>query len=308
MTIQSKAKLDSIQTQFEAYLKQVFLRFDVSQILIQAMQYAVLGGGKRIRPCLLIESCLACGGSIEQALPSAAAIELIHSYSLAHDDLPCMDNDDLRRGKPTLHKAFSEPIALLAGDALIPLAFGLVAQPHPAVSTNAQLQVIQRFSNIAGVGCDGQSGLVSGQVFDMLAAEGQLPLNETTLHQIHTGKTAALFRFSLEAGAILAGVDESLVALFAQLGAQLGLIFQIQDDILDVTATTEVLGKTAGKDAEQNKLTFPGVYGLEKSHAVLNAEIVSLNGIIAKIENQLQDASSLLALKQRVATMLERCS
>lgn len=303
------SKLISVQDQFELYLKRAFSQYDAADTLIQAMQYAALGGGKRIRPCLLIEACMSCGGSVEQALPSAAAIELIHSYSLAHDDLPCMDNDDLRRGKPTLHKAFSESMALLAGDALIPMAFGLVAEYNPNISPVSQLRVLQLLSEVAGVGVEGQSGLVSGQVFDMLASENKLPLTAETLHQIHQGKTAALFRFALEAGAILAGADETLSGEFKTLGKTLGLIFQIQDDILDVTATTEVLGKTAGKDAEQNKLTFPSVYGLAESKTYLEEQVIKLQSCLDKISaSEGVDATQLLALRQRIDTMLKRCS
>ena len=304
----NNATMANTVEQFEYYVHRVFEDYSTSQSLIRALQYAVLGGGKRIRPCLLIESCLACGGAIEQALPSAAAIELIHAYSLVHDDLPCMDNDDLRRGRPTLHKAFSEAIALLAGDALIPIAFGLIAKPNSLVSFETQLKVIQLLSEVAGIGKDGQSGLVSGQAFDILATQGALPMNEETLSQIHSGKTGALFRFALKAGALLAGANENIISLFEELGLQVGLIFQIQDDLLDITATTEVLGKTAGKDNEQNKLTFPGIFGIDGSEQILQTHLDRLNGILVTIENQLTDSTLLLALRYRIDTMLKRCS
>ncbi len=225
----------------------------------RAMRYAVQAGGKRIRPILALTSCEICGGSSAEVETPAVALELIHTYSLIHDDLPAMDDDDLRRGKPTVHRAFGEAEAVLAGDALNTLAFELLAthpvgEAHAARRTRAVALVARR---------SGIEGMVGGQIAD-LEAESR-PVDEERLHWIHRHKTAALLAASTELGAIHAGAGDTVCAALAEYGRQLGLAFQIADDILDCTSTEAELGKTPGKDRRAGKSTFPALYGLEAS-------------------------------------------
>lgn len=231
--------------------------------LWEAMRYGTLDGGKRIRSVLALEVCKACGGRLEHILPTACAIELVHAQSLIHDDLPCMDNDDLRRGKPSVHKAFGESTAVLAGDALIALAFGLIAKETPLtapITAEILLQVLGDFSDVTSV-----RGLVNGQFVD-IQYEGK-PFTQEILEYIHTYKTGALFRFSLRAGAKLAGASPEVVERFTLLGQKLGLAFQIVDDLLDIASTSETLGKTAGKDQIQQKATYPAFFGEQASRS-----------------------------------------
>lgn len=225
--------------------------------LWEAMRYGNLNGGKRIRSVLALEACRACGGKPEHILPTACAVELLHSQSLMHDDLPCMDNDDMRRGKPSVHKAFGESTAVLAGDALIAMAFGLISRETPLtapITPAMLLEVIADFSDVTSV-----RGLVNGQYVD-IKYEGQ-PYTQEILEYIHTYKTGALFKFSLRAGAKLSGAPQTVVERFTVLGQKLGLAFQIVDDLLDIGSTTEALGKTAGKDRLQEKATYPAFFG-----------------------------------------------
>jgi geranylgeranyl diphosphate synthase type II len=229
--------------------------------LWEAMRYGSLNGGKRIRSVLAIEACKACGGDVRQVLPTACAIELVHAQSLMHDDLPCMDNDDMRRGKPSVHKAFGESTAVLAGDALIAVAFGLIARRTPlggAVTPERLLAVLGDFADVTSV-----KGLVNGQFVDIFY-EGK-PYTPEILEYIHTYKTGALFRFALSSGVRLAGAPEPVAERFARIGQTLGLTFQIVDDLLDIGATSEMLGKTAGKDRLQEKATYPALFGEEAS-------------------------------------------
>lgn len=231
--------------------------------LADAMRYSLLAGGKRVRPALVLAACDMFGGVDEQAMPTAVAAEMVHTMSLIHDDLPAMDNDDFRRGRPTNHKVYGEDVAILAGDALLSEAFAHIAEKTPTsiVPPIRTLEVIRRLGN-----CVGLHGLAAGQALD-LEAEGK-PVDEIslrTLEMIHLYKTAALLRFCVTAGAILAGAateDLNRVESFAN---KIGLAFQVADDVLDVTASTETLGKTAGKDIAAAKATFPRLLGLEES-------------------------------------------
>jgi len=256
--------LQQVQAHLERYLnKEAYDATPEAAGLWDAMRYGTLDGGKRIRSVLALEVCKACGGRPEHVLPAACAVELVHAQSLIHDDLPCMDNDDLRRGKPSVHKAFGESTAVLAGDALIALAFGLIAKETPLTQPlNAEtlLQVLGDFSDVTSV-----RGLVNGQFVDILY-EGK-PFTQEILEYIHTYKTGALFRFSLRAGAKLAGASPTVVERFTLLGQKLGLAFQIVDDLLDIASTSEALGKTAGKDQIQQKATYPAFFGEEASRA-----------------------------------------
>ena len=228
--------------------------------LHEAMRYSIFAGGKRLRPVLVLVAAEACGGAIENALPAACAVECIHTYSLIHDDLPCMDDDDLRRGRPTSHKVFGEAVAVLAGDALQAAAFEILCRtPHagPFIGTDYVSELAQ---------ASGSRQLIAGQVMDM-ESEGTSPGLEQ-LRAIHEGKTAALLTCCARIGGMTAGCPPSQLAALTTFGRSLGLAFQIIDDILDVTQSSETLGKTAGKDAAAQKVTFPSIVGLEESRRI----------------------------------------
>jgi geranylgeranyl diphosphate synthase type II len=233
------------------------------ETLHKAMRYSVFAGGKRLRPVLVIAGAEAVGGAAEDVLPTACAMELIHAYSLVHDDLPAMDDDDFRRGVPTNHKVFGDAMAILAGDALLTLAFRLVAEnfnfrSSQPDSTRALKEVLADIAEAAGHG-----GMVGGQVAD-LEAEGKR-VSAEVLDSIHARKTGALIRTSLRVGARICGASESQLAALSTAGGNLGIAFQIVDDILDITSSSAELGKTAGKDEAQQKATYPGIHGLEAS-------------------------------------------
>ncbi len=226
--------------------------------LHESMRYSVFAGGKRIRPILMILACRAVGGTDEAAMPAACAIECIHTYSLIHDDLPAMDDDDFRRGRPSNHKAFDEATAILAGDALLTVAFELVTEhtPDPAVAARVAYELAR---------ASGWAGMVGGQMAD-LQAEGTEP-DESTLRFIHQRKTGALICAAVRCGGIAGGAGDAQLEALTRYAQNVGLAFQIADDILDATATSEELGKTAGKDLAAKKLTFPAVLGLDASRA-----------------------------------------
>ena len=230
------------------------------ETLHKAMRYSVFADSKRLRPVLVIAGAEAVGGTAERVMPTACALEMIHTYSLVHDDLPAMDNDDFRRGVPTNHKVFGEAIAILAGDALLTLAFRLVADNARTADLGAIQAVVADVAEAAG-----HAGMVAGQVAD-LEAEGR-QVGADTLDYIHVHKTGALIRASLRVGAMLCGATAEQVRALSVAGANLGLAFQIVDDILDVVASSEELGKTAGKDQIQQKATFPAIHGIEASRA-----------------------------------------
>ena len=225
-----------------------------------AMRYSVFAGGKRIRPILCYESAKLFAADPAGAIPVGCALEFIHTYSLIHDDLPALDNDDLRRGKPTNHKVFGEAIAILAGDALLTLAFQTLA--NAAIEPNRRVRVISEIAAAAGT----VDGMVGGQVAD-IEAEKKAP-DSATLEYIHRSKTAALICGSIVAGAIAGGAGDEDVARLRRFGEQIGWAFQVVDDILDVSESSVSLGKTAGKDQAQQKATYPALYGLEKSRAI----------------------------------------
>jgi geranylgeranyl diphosphate synthase, type II len=227
-------------------------------VLHAAMRHSVFAGGKRLRPLLLLGAAEACGGAAEAALPLAAAVEILHTFSLVHDDLPCMDDDDLRRGVPTCHVVYGEAVALLAGDALQALAFELVAS-HPGSARYPSGAMAATLARAAG-----SLHLVGGQVLDM-EAEGRAKTSLAQLRAIHLGKTAALLQASLALGAMAADAPPRKLAALAGFGRDLGLAFQVVDDILDVTQSSGQLGKTAGKDAKAGKATYPAILGLPKA-------------------------------------------
>ncbi|MEO1819892.1 farnesyl diphosphate synthase [Pseudomonas sp.] len=227
--------------------------------LYSAMRYSVVNGGKRVRPLLAYASCEALGGQPQQADPAAAAVELIHAYSLIHDDLPAMDDDDLRRGQPTCHRAFDEATAILAGDALQAMAFELLAGAgdwQPAT----RLQMVQLLGRAAG-----PQGMVGGQAIDLGAVGEQLDL--ATLESMHRHKTGALIRAAVQLGALASEqVDDEQLAALGQYADSIGLAFQVQDDILDIESDTSVLGKQQGADVARDKPTYPALLGLDGAH------------------------------------------
>ena len=260
--------------------------------LAEAMRYSLLAGGKRIRPMLTLEFCRVCGGDINAALPVACGVEMLHTYSLIHDDLPCMDNDDLRRGRPTNHKVYGECVAMLAGDALQAQAFySVLSAELPADRRAACAQILA-----SAVGLDGMCG---GQYLDMLW-EGR-KLNEQELSEINSRKTGALLVAACQMGVAAAGGTESQLAAAGHYGAALGLAFQIRDDMLDVLSTTEELGKPIGSDSEENKTTFVSLYGVDKAKKIA-AEITSeAVDILKKFENNefLMELTKMLLMRNK---------
>ncbi len=226
--------------------------------LYQAMRYSVMNGGKRVRPILVYAACEALGGAAEQADNAACAVELIHAYSLVHDDLPAMDDDDLRRGQPTTHKAFDEAAAILAGDGLQSLAFSVLAEPSaPSASAEIRLRMLTTLARAAG-----PEGMVGGQAIDLESVGRQI--DQRALESMHRHKTGALIEASVCLGALASGrADDAALAALQTYARAIGLAFQVQDDILDVESDTATLGKTQGKDQAQDKPTYPALLGLE---------------------------------------------
>lgn len=227
--------------------------------IYEAMRYSLMAGGKRLRPILCLATCELVGGTLDMAMPTACALEMIHTMSLIHDDLPSMDNDDYRRGKLTNHKVYGEDVAILAGDGLLAYAFEVIADRTRQVPPDRILKVVTRVGRAVSA-----AGLVGGQVVD-LEAEGRSDVSIETLNFIHRHKTAALLEASVVSGAILAGATDLEVQRLSQYAQDIGLAFQIIDDVLDITATQEELGKTAGKDLQAQKATYPSIWGIEES-------------------------------------------
>jgi geranylgeranyl diphosphate synthase type II len=258
-----KGYLNARQKEVDRALDRFLPKASASPATIhKAMRYSLFAGGKRLRPALCLAAAEACGGDTSSALPLACAVECIHTYSLVHDDLPSMDNDDLRRGRATCHKVFGDGIAILAGDALLTIAFEIAAQAKG--TTRYDLRTIIREIAVAA----GSRKLIAGQVAD-LEGEGRR-LNRAQLRYIHTNKTAALLTASIRLGGMAANASATKLAALTAFGQALGLAFQVIDDILDVTQTSEKLGKSAGKDVAAKKATYPAVIGLEKSRAEAN--------------------------------------
>jgi len=225
----------------------------------EAMRYSVFAGGKRLRPILALLACEAVGGNPEDALPAAAALEMVHTYSLIHDDLPAMDDDDYRRGRRTCHRVYGEAMAILAGDALLTHAFQVLADAGPTrLRSKGRLQIIAEIAEAAG-----SRGMVGGQAMDILA-EGQ-QIDRPTLLYLHTHKTGALIRASVRVGGIAGGAEEEPLQALTRYAERVGLAFQIVDDILDIEGATAEMGKTAGSDLRRKKATYPAVMGLEES-------------------------------------------
>lgn len=246
------------QSQVEAALD-ASLPVTYPEKIYEAMRYSLLAGGKRLRPILCLATCELAGGTIEMAMPTACALEMIHTMSLIHDDLPAMDNDDYRRGQLTNHKVYGEDTAILAGDGLLAYAFEHVAMETKNVPAERLLRVVAILGRAVGA-----AGLVGGQVVD-LDCEGRSDTTLETLNFIHNHKTAALLEASVTTGSILAGISDSDLSRLSRYAQHIGLAFQIVDDILDITATQETLGKTVGKDLQAQKVTYPSFWGLDES-------------------------------------------
>ena len=239
-------------------------RGDIPKKLLESMRYSIFAGGKRLRPALVIAAAEAVGGNRLAAMPTAAAFEIIHTYTLIHDDLPAMDDDDMRRGLPTNHKKFGEATAILAGDGLLTLAFELMAEPLPksfGITPAVQLEVVRRAAKAVGA-----QGTVGGQEID-LKSEGKSGDPER-LKELHELKTGAMICAAVECGGLLGGADAKAINALTSYGKKIGLAFQIMDDILDVTGDTEKLGKQTGMDEQKNKMTYPALLGLEKSRTM----------------------------------------
>ncbi|MDX1565459.1 MAG: polyprenyl synthetase family protein [Phycisphaeraceae bacterium] len=243
----------------EQFMDRYLRSQDLPPNLIEAVAYSLLGPGKRLRPILVIRAAESVGASAEEALPAAAAIEMIHCFSLVHDDLPAMDDDDLRRGRPTLHRHTNEAMAILAGDLMMGLASKVVLD-------HLEVPLAHR---VLGELVGGTNAMIAGQVYDTLGGFDPSWDQAARLEQIHRHKTGALILCSLRMGGLCGGADEAQLRALSEYGEAIGLMFQIVDDVLDVTATTQQLGKTAGKDVVQDKLTYPSVHGIDRSRSLI---------------------------------------
>ncbi|MCT7964864.1 polyprenyl synthetase family protein [Laspinema sp. D1] len=267
------------QALVEAALDQS-LPIKAPETIYEAMRYSLLAGGKRLRPILCLASCELVGGTVEMAMPTACALEMVHTMSLIHDDLPAMDNDDYRRGKLTNHKVYGEDIAILAGDGLLVYAFEVVATQTQNVPAPRVLKAIAQLAHAFGA-----DGVVGGQVVD-LQCEGKTDTTVETLHFIHTHKTGALLEACVVCGAILGGASDEDLQRLSRYAQNIGLAFQIIDDILDITKTQEELGKTAGKDLQAQKATYPSIWGLEESTRQAQSLIEQAKAELASFGNK----------------------
>ena len=266
MKPENKAQLKEYQQFIESYMDETCFRYasEPQKILFEAMRYSLLAGGKRLRPVFVFDFCRMCGGDWKQAAPFAAAIEMVHTYSLIHDDLPCMDNDDYRRGRLTNHKVYGEANAVLAGDALLTAAFSYLAKaPFDAENRIRAVEVLSS--------CAGELGRVGGQVLDMMSEERQCTEQEVT--DIQSRKTGALIRAACQLGVLAGQGSEEQLAAAAKFAEHLGLAFQIRDDMLDVIGNADELGKAVGVDTVKN--TFVQLYGLEKCDALVHEHTVT---------------------------------
>ena len=259
--------------------------------VVEAMRYSLFAGGKRLRPILCLAASEAVGGDLKAAMPAGCALEMIHTYSLIHDDLPAMDDDDLRRGKPTNHKVFGEAIAILAGDGLLTEAFVLLSDYNSLVPERA-VQVIGGIAEAASY-----RGMVGGQVVDILSQNKRADLE--TVQQMHSRKTAALIAAATESGALAGKGSEAQVAALGRYGRAIGLAFQIADDILDIEGDTELLGKTTGADEARGKVTYPAAVGLERSRQAANEMV---NDALAALEGFDDRANPLRLLAHYIIT------
>ena len=256
-----------------------FIQIEYPQTIFKSMKYTVMLPGKRLRPIMCLESCRMFGGNIEDAIPTACAIEMLHAQTLIHDDLPCMDNDDFRRGKPTNHKVFGEAMAVLAGDALLTYAPQIITKYSKNLEPSVLLKVLNEYFQYAGA-----YGVIAGQVVDFESENNNYDgLNkEEILNYLHLHKTSDLFQLAMRTGAIIAGASEEKIEAITEFAKTFGLAFQIADDILDEVSTFEQMGKTLGKDKAEGKLTFVSLYGLEESKCKLSCLFDKCHDIMNK--------------------------
>ena len=262
-----------------------YIPIEYPESIFKSMKYTVMLPGKRLRPILCLETCKMLGGELENAIPTACAIEMLHSQTLIHDDLPCMDNDDYRRGKPSNHKVFGEATAVLAGDALLTYAPQVITKYSKELSPSVLIRILNEYFQFAGA-----RGVIAGQVVD-IESEGQY-LNfddennkkecENILEYLHLHKTSDLFKLAMRTGAIIAEADDDKISAVTEFAETFGLAFQIADDILDEISTFEEMGKTLGKDKEEGKLTYVSLYGLEEAKCKLSCLFEKCNDIIKK--------------------------
>lgn len=252
-----------------------FIQIEYPQSIFKSMKYTVTLPGKRLRPVMCLETCKMFGGDIEDALPTACAIEMLHAQTLIHDDLPCMDNDDFRRGKPTNHKVFGEAIAVLAGDALLTYAPQIITKYSKNLSPSVMIRILNEYFNFAGA-----RGVIAGQVVDIESENAQILDKEKTLEYLHLHKTSDLFQLAMRTGAIIAGAADEKLEAVTEFAKNFGLAFQVADDILDEVSTFEQMGKTLGKDKQEGKLTFVSLYGLEESKCKLTCLFTKCHDIM----------------------------
>ncbi len=256
-----------------------FLKIEYPQDIFKSMKYTVTLPGKRLRPVMCLETCRMLGGEIENAIPTACAIEMLHAQTLIHDDLPCMDNDDYRRGKLTNHKVFGEAIAVLAGDALLTFAPQTITKYSKNLSPSVLIRVLNEYFHFAGA-----EGVIAGQVVDIESENNTYPESEKPkiLEYLHIHKTSDLFQLSMRTGAIIAGADDEKLMAVTEFAKTFGLAFQIADDILDEISTFEEMGKTLGKDKEEGKLTYVSLYGLDEAKCKLSCLFKECYAIMEK--------------------------
>ena len=262
----------------------------LEKTVVEAARYSLFAGGKRLRPILCLAAADVVGGSLDAVMPAACALEMVHTYSLIHDDLPAMDNDDFRRGRPTNHRVYGEAVAILAGDLLLTEAFGLLARP--ATQETASIPAERRLEAVAILArAAGARGMIGGQVIDLESETREVDL--TTVEYMHIHKTGALICASLEIGAVLSGASASQLEALTRYGRHLGLAFQITDDLLDVEGDPEVMGKSAGSDAAKNKKTYPALLGLARSKEIAREHVA---GAVEALEGYDHTAEPLRAL------------
>ncbi len=254
-----------------------FMPVEYPENIFKSMKYTVTLPGKRLRPVMCLETCRMFGGNYEDAIPTACAIEMLHAQTLIHDDLPCMDNDDFRRGKPTNHKVFGEAIATLAGDALLTFAPQIILTHSKNLGADKLIKIMNEYFHAAGA-----YGVIAGQVVD-IESEHSTPENpQKTLDYIHTHKTADLFKLALRTGAIIADATDEQLSEITEFGQCLGVAFQVSDDILDETSTFEEMGKTLGKDKQAGKLTYTSLYGLSDAKCKVGCMLEKCHDIMQK--------------------------
>lgn len=287
-------KQDLVNENLEKYLP---VEGDYPKEIVEAMRYSLIAGGKRLRPILTIAACETVGGMALDAMKVACAMECIHTYSLIHDDLPAMDDDGYRRGMLTCHKVYGEAMAILAGDGLLTYAFELLTDAYEDNDANNNRNLIKIIREIAMAA--GIKGMIAGQVVDMLSEKGQREKSTELLDYIHKNKTAALFKASIKSGALIAGANDTELAVLDSYAHHFGLAFQITDDILDIEGTTSELGKPIGSDEKNQKLTYPLLYGLERSKEMA---IDNVNSAVNSLSIFGSKAIPLISLAQYVLT------